>query len=170
MIAGFAFGFMPIAAAAFLAIRLRVYWVPAIRPVDDPDGFSLERYEPMARLLSSDDLDFLKAQRGYRREIGKKFRRERRKLIRLYLSDLAVDFRSLHAAARQMVASSGEENAELVGSLLRQQISFWRAITAIELRLLAGSVGCSADIRSLIDSMEVMRAEMSRLPPATNAA
>ena len=53
------------------------------------------------------------AQPGYRPETGARLRRERRRIFRLYLRALAVDFRSLHAAARKLVADAPERHADL---------------------------------------------------------
>src|SRR5262249_19677529 len=99
----------------------------------DECAFSPERYEPMVRLLADDDFEFLEKQPGYRPEIGAKLRRERREIFRLYLKELARDFQSLHAAARKLVAECPEQHAELVGLLMRQQVTFWKALAGIEI-------------------------------------
>src|SRR5579862_6149188 len=66
------------------------------------DEFSLARYEPIVRLVGEEDLEFLARQPGCRPEILAKLRRERRKILRMYLRELAADFRSLHRQARWM--------------------------------------------------------------------
>ena len=43
----------------------------------------------------------------------------------MYLRDLAVDFRRLHAAARKMAADAPERNSALVGLLIRYQLTFF---------------------------------------------
>ena len=83
-----------------------------------PDGdvspnFSLDRYQPMGRLLDEEDLVFLKSQPGYRAEMGVRWRRERRRIFRLYLDELKDDFRRLHAQARELVAQSGADSARV---------------------------------------------------------
>jgi hypothetical protein len=146
-----------------LSTRLFAYtkrrWDPE---PDQAEGFSLGRYEPMVRLLSEDDLVFLAAQPGYRPEIGAKLRRERRRIFRLYLQDLAQDFHRLHAEARTMVADAQKEHAELVGVLIRQQVAFWRAMLAIEMRLLTDVGLGKLDVRGLVESIEAMRLELAR--------
>src|SRR5580700_10714906 len=87
--------------------------------------FSFARYEPMARLLSDEDFLFLKAQSGFRPEMGRKFRRERRRIFRLYLHELSRDFHRLHAHARVVVSSLAAEHSALVGVLFRAQLRFW---------------------------------------------
>jgi hypothetical protein len=126
--------------------------------------FSLARYEPMARLLSHEDLDFLKSQPGYTAEMGRKFSRERRRIFRMYLSELKRDFSRLHADARAVVANLGEEYSSLVGVLIRQQVRFWYEMTAVEMRLSLSWTGIAAvDARGLVEALGLMHLEINRL-------
>ena len=125
--------------------------------------FSRARYEPMARLMSDEDLVFLKSQPGFRPEIGKKFIRERRRIFRLYLQELARDFHRLHAHAREIVANLPADHAPLLGMLMRQQVRFWYELTAVELRLSLDLLGAgSFDARGLVDAVANMHMEISR--------
>jgi hypothetical protein len=123
--------------------------------------FSLARYEPMARLMSDEDLSFLEAQPGYRPEMGKKFSRERRRIFRLYLRELACDFHRLHAQARVIAASLAAEHAPVIGMLLRQQCRFWYEMAAVEMHLSLGFAG--VDARGLVQAIATMQMEVSRL-------
>lgn len=126
--------------------------------------FSLVRYEPMAHLLSEADLEFVKAQPGYRPEMGRAFRRNRRRIFRLYLRDLAADFRRLHARARAIVASLPSEHAAMVGSLIRLECRFWYEMAAVELRLFFDWTGVPAvNVRALVNAVASMQAEVGRL-------
>ncbi len=126
--------------------------------------FSVARYEPMTRLLNSEDLLFLESQPGFRPEIGKKFVRERRRIFRLYLKELKRDFKRLHAHAREIVASMPADHAPVIGLLIRQQTRFWYEMTAIELRLSLDWMGLGAiDPRSLVNAIGSMHAEIGRL-------
>jgi hypothetical protein len=147
---------------AFMFRQVIFYW--AISPdASDSEVFTLESYEPMARLLSEEDFVFLAAQPGYRPEMGAKLRRDRMRIFRLYLRELAQDFRRLHREARAMVAESQAEYADMVGLLLRQQFTFWLTMTAVELRLVAWPVKHSTvDVRGLLQSMEAMRLDLAR--------
>ena len=123
--------------------------------------FSLARYEPMARLMSDEDLSFLKAQPGYRPEMGRKFSRERRRIFRLYLQELSCDFHRLHARARAIAAGLAAEHAPVIGMLLRQQCRFWYEMAAVEMHL---SLGFGAvDARGLVHAIATMQMEVSRL-------
>ena len=133
--------------------------------------FSAERFDPMARLLSEEDFQFLKSQPGYSPEVGKKFVRERKRIFRLYLGELVQEFRRLHADARAMVATLPSEHSALVGVLLRQQVQFWYQVTTIELRLSLGAMGMGSrsDAQGLIESISRMHNELIQLA-ATSAA
>jgi|SRR5579871_740917 len=125
-------------------------------------AFSSERYEPLTRLLADRDTAFLRHQSSCP-EIAARWNRSRRRIIRMYLKDLAADFRRLHADARAVVAESPEQNAELVNILMRQQLVFWRQMFAVELWLTASWLGIgrlSAD--RLVEAMAAMQAELSR--------
>jgi hypothetical protein len=130
----------------------------------DPVEFSPARYGPMARLMSDEDLLFLKAQPGFRPEIGKKFSRDRRRIFRAYLKELTRDFHRLHAHARVIVASLPAEHSTLVGVLLRQQVRFWYEMAFVEIRLSLSWTGVkNIDVRSLVNVLGAMHAEVSRL-------
>jgi hypothetical protein len=130
----------------------------------DAGAFSIHRYQPMEHLLSEDDFAFLSSQPGYTPEIGARWKRERRHIFRLYLNDLRRDFLRLHAEARAMAANADAESAELVGTLMGQQITFWRAMAGLELRLALRSVGIgTVDVRPLLELLEAMRADLARL-------
>jgi hypothetical protein len=136
-----------------------------------PPTFSLDRYQPMAGLLADDDLEFLKAQPGYRAEMGARWKRERRRIFRLYLHELKNDFRRLHMQAREMVAQSGADSADLVTVLMKQQTTFWRVTKALEIRLALASTGIAkVDVAPLMQLLEAMRADLAqRTAPLTAA-
>lgn len=153
-------------AAVFLtilALRLRGYREPA--GASGENEFSPARYEPMLRLLSSEDVDFLATQPGYRPEIGARLRGERRQIFRMYLRELASDFHRLHRAARERVTQAPQHSSDLVGALLWQEVTFWRAVLMIELRLMIPALG-GIDVRGLVDAIDAMRADATRMPAA----
>jgi hypothetical protein len=130
---------------------------------DENEGFSLDRYRPMGHLMAEEDLVFLKSQPGYRAEIGERWKRERRRIFRLYLAELKADFRRLHAHARELVAGSGAESAALVEVLMKQQFTFLRATTALEFRLALQQIGIGkVDITPLIEMVEAMRLDLAQ--------
>jgi hypothetical protein len=164
-IAGLLAGAAAFALIALLAARLASYRTKTGGREPRHSSFDMARYTPMLRLLSDEDLHYLASRPGYRPEIGRKLKRERRRIFRMYLKELACDFCAIHAQAREMVAHAREEHAALVGSLMWQQITFWRAMTAIELRLLVPMLG-NVDVRGLLDLVEASRAGLARAPVA----
>ena len=130
---------------------------------DETDGFSLERYQPMGRLMAEEDLAFLKSQPGYRAEMGERWKRERRQIFRLYLAELKADFRTLHSQARELVAGSGADSAALLEVLMKQQVTFLMATTALEFRLALQWIGIGkVDITPLIELVEAMRLDLAQ--------
>ena len=172
-----AMGAVAAAALAILSLgcvvwaRLNGYGRAAGKGVDDPSfgqasapagGFTLERYEPLRRLLADDDLEFLRRQRICPK-IAHRWKRARVRIVRLYLCDLATDFRRLHAEARALAAESPEQYSDLVGVLMRQQVTFWRVMADAELRLTLSWLGLEGiDARRLVEAMGAMQAEIAR--------
>lgn len=154
-----------LASAAFAVFF--VLWIARIavyREQNENDGqaeFSVLRYEPMLRLATGEDLDFLAAQPGYRPEIGARLRRAHRRILRMYLRELARDFHRIHRDAREMIASGSAEHAPLVGALMRQQIAFWRGMALVEARLSFRLLG-RVNPRAVLDVVEAMRIEVAR--------
>jgi len=135
----------------------------ATQDSDETDGFSLDRYQPMGRLMAEEDLVFLKSQPGYRAEIGERWKRERRRIFRMYLAELKADFRRLHAHARELVAASGADSSALVEVLMKQQVMFLMATTALEFRLALQWIGIGrVDITPLIKLVEAMRVDLAQ--------
>jgi hypothetical protein len=130
---------------------------------DETDDFSLDRYQPMGRLMAEEDLVFLKSQPGYRAEMGARWKRERRRIFRLYLAELKADFRGLHAHARKLVAASGADSAGLVEVLMKQHFTFMMATTTLEVRLALQWIGGGrVDITPLIELVEAMRVDLAQ--------
>lgn len=126
-------------------------------------GFSISRYQPMEYLLSEEDFLFLTSQSGYQPEIGARWKRQRRRIFRLYLDELKRDFQRLHAEARMMAANADADSAELVEILMRQQFAFWRAMAGLELRLALRAAGIGkVDVRPLVELLEAMRVDLAR--------
>jgi hypothetical protein len=152
--------------------RLRGYGPAAEQDTDDPaltlasserpGGFALERYRPLTRLLADEDVEFLRRVHNCPK-IAARWKRQRVRIARLYLSDLAADFRRLHAEARALAAESPEQYSELVGVLMRQQVTFWRVMAEAELRLTLSWLGLEhMDASRLIEQIAAMHAEIAR--------
>ena len=149
------------AALAWMLIRRR-----RANTVDDDGGsigFKLENYEPMESLLAEEDLMFLQSQPGYRPEMGARWKRERRRIFRLYLAELKRDFWRLHAQARNLVAHSDAGSPDLVTALLRQLWTFRWAMAGLQMRLALDWAGIGrVDAAPLLELVEAMRADLAR--------
>ena len=129
-----------------------------VMPSGETPNTDATRYEVVARLTTLDDLDFLRTLPGFRPEMAKKFRKERRRICRLYMREMAADFQRLYAAARAMISLAPEEHSDLIATLFRSKVRFWRSLALVELRLMLGAAGVrSVDLRAVLDALEGMR-------------
>jgi hypothetical protein len=155
-------GSIALVAGIVIWLRLRGRRANAAAAADSSWEFSLENYGSMERLLAEEDLVFLRAQPGFRPEMGARWKRERYRLFRSYLAELKRDFRRLHAQARTLVARSDADSADLVGVLMRQELTFMRAVAGLELRLLLQRAGVGkVDVAPLIEMLEAMRLDLA---------
>jgi hypothetical protein len=154
---------------AFVTVRLLRYRPRRGSPGNEEAiNFNPARYQPMHRLLDAEDLSFLELQPGYRRPMGRRFRRNRRRIFRMYLDALSSDFHRIHRAARLMLAGSTADGGRVVGTLTRQRIIFWRELALLELKLLLPGPA-RIDAAGLVQAIEGIRADLSRVA-ATRAA
>jgi hypothetical protein len=135
--------------------------------------FDVRCYQPALRLAdrekTREDNAFLQGQPGYRPEIGRAWKRARRRALKLYLSSLSRDFHRLHAQARALVADATVEQSHLVGVLLRQKWQFYRVRTILEFRLvlLRFNIG-QVDLQPLLDLLQEMQVQLH--PPQVSPA
>jgi len=128
------------------------------------ESFSTANYVPMQRLLDQSDFDFLAAQPGYKPEIARQLRADRREILAGYLQLLTRDFNQLHAIAKLMLVYSEEDRPDFSGALLWQQIIFYYAVTAVHCGLVLSPLGWTMpDIRKLIQPIESMRLQLQQL-------
>lgn len=128
------------------------------------ESFSVDRYRPMASLLSNEDFAFLSRQPGFDPSLYKKLRRERLSIFDQYLRRLILDFNKLHATARFLVARSPVDQSDLAGKLIRLQWSFRVEILRVQLRFLLCRIGIGAvDVQTVIVRLEQMSEQFSAL-------
>ncbi len=95
----------------------------------------------MENLLSERDFQFLAEQPGYKPEMARKLRVERRRICHSYLKSLNHDFNHLYAVAMQSAARSESGGEELVAALVRQKLLFRRSILGIRFSLTLNALG-----------------------------
>jgi hypothetical protein len=134
------------------------------------DGFSLESYAPMERLLDRNDAGFLKSQVGYREEIAKRLMAERRGIYLAYIGHLVRDFNQLVRIGKLMVVYSTEDRQEFARQLWRQQVRFYANICSVRLQLALYPLGWTvADAHRLVAAVAAMRDQVVLLSSPSQA-
>src|SRR4051812_21830059 len=159
-----------IVAGGFLFLLRRLATPSSVTACDQAwlEEFSVAKYRPMLRLLAQEDYEFLSSQAGYKPDIAKKLRKERRRIFRAYLDNLVRDFHRLQLSAKMLVVNAEVDREDLVSKLMMQRLNFSLAVAMIEVRLALHTVGlATVDVRGLLGSLEAMRLQVDGLRPAT---
>lgn len=162
-----------VASAAFLLTFGFLAWrvlsrvrVPVNKSSSGALGVSAERYKPMLRLLSEEDLSFVAANNSLRRTL----KSGRRKLLRSYLRCLTRDYGYLLAGVRSAMASSASDRPDLARALAKNRALFALAVYKVEVRLALHSLGVgTVDISGLVDAFEGLRTQVTVLSAAAAA-
>ena len=126
-----------------------------------------ERYRPMLRLLSDDDLAFVSVDR----KLVKTLRSRRRALFRGYLRCLTRDYAHLLGGVRQAMVQSGVDRPDLARALAKNRVFFAVAICKVEFRLALHATGIGkVDVSGLVDALETLRAQVGVLSGASFSA
>jgi hypothetical protein len=155
--------------ASFILLIVKLASSTKVRSVD-PDwvrNFSVCSYAPMERLLDEADIAFLKSQPGYEPGMARGLCRSRRKILRMYLHNVAQDFNRLHLALRLAVLDSPHDRADLAGVLVKLKLVFYVNLAAVHVRLALHSLGIgTVDVRGLVSTLETMRTDLQGLAQA----
>lgn len=117
-----------------------------------------ERYRPMLRLLSDEDLAFVSADSKLQRTL----RARRRDLFRGYLRCLTRDYAGLLAGIRQAMVHSGVDRPDLARALARNRVLFAIAICKVEFFLALHATGVGhVDVSGLVGALEALRGQVS---------
>jgi hypothetical protein len=132
-----------------------------------PASVAADRYRPMLRLLSDDDLAFVSANTKLQKEL----RAKRRNLFRCYLACLTRDYAHLLACVRQAMVHSGVDRPDLARALAKNRVLFAIAVCKVEFRLALHVIGVgTVDISGLVQALEAMRGQVRVLAaPPLNA-
>jgi hypothetical protein len=135
------------------------------------DELSIERYRPMLRLLSEDDLRFLQSQPGFTPEMARRFRAQRSQIFRGYLRWLQNDFDRVCAALRLLMLQSHQDRPDLATILLKQRAVFTLGMFEVRVRLQLYRWGVAGvDVAAVIRSFDTLRLELRQMVPAQAAA
>jgi len=124
-----------------------------------------DRYRPMLRLLSDDDLEFVPA------HLRAGLRADRRMLFRRYLKCLSKDYARLLAGIRMAMVRSGVDRPELARALAKNRFLFAVAVCRIEYRLALHAAGLGrVDVSGLVAALDALRTQVAVFTPATMGA
>jgi hypothetical protein len=136
--------------------------VRSLRSAEATRGAFLEadRYRPMLRLLSDDDLAFVAADSKLQRAL----RAKRRGLFRGYLRCLTRDYSCLLAGVRELMVQSKVDRPDLARALAKNRMLFAMAICKVEVRLALHATGFGkVDVSGLVEALETLRGQVSVL-------
>ena len=126
--------------------------------------FSVADYDPMQVLLAEDDFAFLSRQPGFDLSLYKKLRRERLRIFRQYLNRLITDYNRLHAAARQLMGETQQDESEAVARLIFLKFKFGLAVFHAEANYLLCCFGFrTLGARTLVLRLEQLSQEVIAL-------
>lgn len=127
----------------------------------------VDRYRPMLRLLSNDDLAFVAGDS----KLHRKLRSRRRDMFRGYLRCLTRDYAHLLAGVRHAMVQSGVDRPDLARALAKNRMLFALAICKVEFRLALHATGIgNVDISGLVEALETLRGQVSVLVTANQTA
>ena len=128
---------------------------------------SIERYRPMMRLLDGADVEFLRSQPGFTRQMATRLRIQRCQIFRGYLRCLAADFGRVCAAVKILLLQSQYDRPDLAGILIQRQTMFAFGMLIVQSRLFLYRWGvCSVDVTGLVKIFDLMRLDLRSLVPA----
>ena len=142
-----------------LAARMRLLNSVAQSNRPLPDA---ERYRPMLRLLSADDLSFVARNPALRAKLAAR----RRELFRGYVRCLTKDYAQLLGSIRRLMVESGVDRPDLAKALAKNRFAFALALCRIELHLRLHAVGLSnVDVSGLVEALDGLRATVNVMTP-----
>jgi len=96
-------------------------------------------YRPLHRLFSPDEFKFLSGEKGFRPEMKRRLRKQRRKVMALYMRRLRSEFDTVRQLCRALVPVSEDPNFGIL--VTRQLLAFHVLYWGIHLRSLLSSWG-----------------------------
>jgi hypothetical protein len=163
------FAVIAASAAGFALVSLWIYLQSKAREAERStptipewiDGLSVERYWPMLRLLTDQDLRFLRAQPGATSAMVSRLRAQRHRTFQEYLRHLRADFRHAGSILWRLSLRTGSRRPGLVGTLLRRRLAFAASLFLVRCRVLLYRCGLGGvDVTRLVVLFDSMRTEL----------
>ncbi len=162
------------AAVMFLLAALRRSVRPKPQFAVTPEWLeelSVDRYRPMLRLLSGEDLRFLRSQPGFKPSMEWKLRQQRCAVFARYVENLRADFQHAVLALTMLMMQSRHDRPELAAALLRPQLQFAAGLLLVRVQMLLYRYGFgTVQVGSLLRVFDTMRIELRAAAPAALAA
>jgi hypothetical protein len=128
---------------------------------------STERYRPMLRLLSEEDIAFLRAQPGFRPSMAAKLRAQRCQILKAYLRSLDADFRRMCVGIKALMVQSHQDRPDLARLLFQHQLKFSAYMMLVKVRMVLYRLGLGkVEVASLVTLFDVTRGQLRTLVPA----
>jgi hypothetical protein len=161
--------FLALAVALFLLVHKMAFKGSSLPLTAEwIDELSIERYQPMMRLLDDADVEFLRSQPGFTPRMAAKLRSQRCQIFRGYLRCLDGDFQRVCAAIKILMLQSRQDRPDLAGILLQTQMRFACEMGLVHFRLFLYRWGvCGVDVTSLVKNFDLVRLELRSLVPAS---
>ncbi len=129
--------------------------------------FDARRYDPVHRLLSGEDLEFLPKAPGYSPEIERRLRAARRKALAGYLKWMKADFDRLYMAGKAAIAEAQTDQSEVLAALVRMRAVFlWRYALAMARVPMTWAGAPAPDLRSLTQAVARLGSMVGTLAPS----
>ena len=156
-----------VAVVAFLYHRLCFRAASLPVTAEWIDELSVDRYQPMMRLLENEDIRYLRSRPGFTPAMATQFRRERCRIFRSYLHCLVVDFQRVSMALKVVMVQSRYDRPDLAAVLVRSQRAFALGVVEVHCRLFLYRAGlASVDPAGLLKLFDGARLELRSLVPA----
>ena len=154
--------------AATVGVIYRRLSAPTTLPVTAAwiDDLSVDRYQPMTRLLGEEDLRFLRSRSGSNTRAFAEFRRQRCEVFQSYLRCLHSDFQRVCMALKIIMVQSRYDRPELARVLIRSQRAFVFGLMMVQVRVLLYRWGvASVEVGGLLSLFDAARLELRTLVP-----
>lgn len=154
---------------AAVAIAYRRFSAPATLPVTAAwiDELSVDRYQPMRRLLAGEDLGYLRSRPGFTVRMAADFRRQRCRIFQSYLECLQSDFQRVCMALKIVMVQSRHDRPDLAALLIHSQRAFVFGLMMVHGRMLLYRVGLgTVEVSELLKLFDTARLELRSLVPA----
>jgi hypothetical protein len=119
---------------------------------------------PLESRLTPDDFNFLLGHPTVGRTFLRQLRRERRKVLRLYIRRLRIDFNRVCAELKTLMVQSRQDRPDLARVLVKKRLYFTVRVVQAELGMFCEAAGLTTvDFDQVVDAPESILSDVDRL-------